>query len=469
MSERARYHVTPSTNWLNDPNGPIHHDGRYHLFYQYNPAGLEWGPPHWGHVSSSDLVRWREHPPALSPEPGGPTEDGCWSGCARIVDGRPTIFLTGVVGHTDEDRVESVCRADGSDDLESWTLVPEPLIAGPPAGHPTGFHRDPFLYRHRDRWRLLVGSAIDGPDGPQGAVLLYESSDLASWTYLGVLYTRPAGAGPVETGRLWECPQLLHLDGRDVLVFSVNLLGGPHPLRHAVYVVGELADTRFRADAVGYVDHGNVFYAPAVTVDATGRPLVWGWVQEATPAAGRGADHAGALSLPRTVALDGDALVVRPVAELAALREGVTAVTASVEPGTRRRVPLPDQHYELVASIRGSAGAVTLRLPGGGGGPSVTVLVDVGAGLVGLTATAEAPGVAPHDLHLAAGARDLRLFVDGSIVELFVDDARAATVRAYDLAGPDVEVVADGGDANVEVEAYPIALDAVTRHDSAAT
>ena len=152
------YHVTAERNWLNDPNGPIHHDGTYHLFFQENPDTRTWGIPRWAHVTSTDLVRWRRQPPAVEPREDGADRDGCWSGCARIIDGVPSIYYTGVVGRTDADRVESVCRAVGSSDLRSWRKDPEPMIPAPPPELRSGYHRDPFLWHDAHGWHMLLGS-----------------------------------------------------------------------------------------------------------------------------------------------------------------------------------------------------------------------------------------------------------------------------------------------------------------------
>jgi beta-fructofuranosidase len=212
-----RYHVTAERHWLNDPNGLIQVSGTYHVFFQENPDAPFWGSPHWGHVSSEDLVSWRRHERALSPGQDGPDQDGCWSGCARIVDGTVCLYYTGVAGDGLR-RVESVCRATGSPDLSRWTRDPRnPLIAGPPAEAsddlPSGqtdtpsdglpneqtdtpsdglpneqtatpsdglpseqsalsrVHRDPFLWRDGRGWHLVLASWTEGDDrhSTQGA------------------------------------------------------------------------------------------------------------------------------------------------------------------------------------------------------------------------------------------------------------------------------------------------------------
>lgn len=83
--DRPVLHVTAPRNWCNDPNGPVHHEGRYHLFFQTYAAAPRWGPPSWGHVSSTDLLRWQREPDALTPSVDGPDRDGCWSDRKSVV------------------------------------------------------------------------------------------------------------------------------------------------------------------------------------------------------------------------------------------------------------------------------------------------------------------------------------------------------------------------------------------------
>src|SRR5512142_631740 len=92
---RPRYHFLPPANWMNDPHGLIQWNGTYHLFYQHNPNAAYWGPMHWGHASTPDLVHSQHLPTALAPTPGGPDHSGVWSGVAVDWDRLPTMVYTG--------------------------------------------------------------------------------------------------------------------------------------------------------------------------------------------------------------------------------------------------------------------------------------------------------------------------------------------------------------------------------------
>jgi beta-fructofuranosidase len=142
---RPLNHFSAASNW-NDPNGLIQWDGRYHLFYQYNPNGPFHGTIHWGHAVSEDLVHQEDLPPALAPTPGGPDEDGCWSGCAVDDDGVPTLVYTGVRGGGR--REEGTCIATSSDGLLTWKKhLGNPVIASPPQGLDVVGFRDPYVWK----------------------------------------------------------------------------------------------------------------------------------------------------------------------------------------------------------------------------------------------------------------------------------------------------------------------------------
>ncbi|TDD73073.1 glycoside hydrolase family 32 protein [Jiangella aurantiaca] len=420
---RPRYHITGVRNWINDPNGPIHLDGRYHLFFQANPHAPAWGPPHWGHVSSPDLVHWTRHRTALAPENGRPDADGCWSGCLRIIDGRPVIYYTGVVGE-DDDRVESVCRARGSADLLTWEKDPAgPLLPGPPTELGSGFHRDPFLWQDGSRWQLLLGSGTTAGER-HGQVLRYESPDGSQWRYRGVFFAAPRRIDGLDLGELWECPQLVASGSSTALVVSCQVPDAPRPLMHAVGFVGSIVDGRFQGAPAGLLDHGDVFYAPALTTDAAGRTLLWGWAQEVVPPSTQATmGHVGALTVPRRLTVGDGRLEQEPVPELAALRLApVGAADAPVEPALELAGAPVDDGWTVTDDVA----RLRIRAADSGGSLVVEVADPVG-------------GERAFTLRRAAG-NQVRVFVDGSLVEVFSDGA-ALTTRTY-WARPRVRVSA---------------------------
>src|SRR6476659_4081408 len=116
---RPEYHLLPPHNWMNDPNGPIWWKGIYHLFYQLNPHASAWGDMHWGHAVSTDMLHWHHQPIALSPTPGGPDSEGCFSGSAVVADGVPTFIYTGLQNAP----LPLVTLRDGSDKLRESQLL----------------------------------------------------------------------------------------------------------------------------------------------------------------------------------------------------------------------------------------------------------------------------------------------------------------------------------------------------------
>lgn len=317
---RPGFHFTSPAGWLNDPNGLTHRDGEFHLFYQYNPYAPVHDRIHWGHAVSRDLVNWRDLPIALTPSEG-PDVDGCWSGVLVYDDDVPTIVYSGR-----HDGRELPCVATGSADLVEWTKDPgNPGIAAPPPGLDIVAFRDHCVWREGDMWRQIIGAGIRGEGG---TALLYESSDLRTWSYLGPLLVgdaddRPRTA-PDWTGTMWECVDLFGLSGagtqRDILVFSAWDEGVTH---HPLYWSGRYEGDRYVPDALHRLDlGGRFFYAPQSMRDADGRRILFGWMQEGrSDAACIDAGWSGVMSLPRVVTLNADgSLHQEPVPEIAALR-----------------------------------------------------------------------------------------------------------------------------------------------------
>lgn len=444
---RPQYHFLAPANWLNDPNGLIQWQGRTHLFYQYNPNGAFHGTIHWGHVVSDDLVHWQDLPIALAPGPGGPDAAGCWSGCMVDHAGVPTAVYSGLHPQPMADsglHSQVVCLATGSDDLVTWEKYPgNPVIAAPPEefGLRTGGQfRDPFVWQEDGAWQMVIGSKIEGQGG---LVLRYRSADLVHWEYRGVLLQGDANqTQPFGTGTVWECPNFFQLDGRHVLIFSVQ--AEPSDLLYAVYYTGELEDQRFTPATQGLLVHSNSFYAPQVMHLDDGRTVMWGWLKETrNKSACLEAGWAGVMSLPIALSLLPEGpLRLEPVEEVKSLRREhwqfdnleLTPGTAGVlgdlqgacleieavfEPGVEAEFGFkllcsPDGQEQTRLVYQGGQHRLALELDES----SLSTEVDRSATL------------APLELD-ADGVLRLHIFLDRSVLEVFANDHTCLASRIY--------------------------------------
>jgi beta-fructofuranosidase len=443
-NHRPAYHFTPPASWLNDPNGLVQWDGRYHLFYQYNPAGPFHGTIHWGHAVSDDLVEWEDEPLALHPDPSGPDARGCWSGCFVDDDGEPAVLYTGGRG-----RDQLPCLARATDDtLRDWEKSDaNPLLDAAPEEVDVlesidwrAEFRDHCVWRHDGVWYQLVGSGIDRRGG---AALLYRSEDLLNWEYCHPFLTSDWR----EDGPMWECPELLRFDDGDLLHVS--------NYSEVVYFTGEY-DTgrqRFEPSGRGVLDHG-VFYAPQSFEDDDGRTLMFGWLKEdRSREAQWNAGWSGAMSLPRVVSLDDGELQLSLPQELERLRGTHHRFEdLAVSPEERDLLPgVSGGALELRATVdaanAGEFGFVLRATPDDEERTVVRCKVRTRELVVDRSRTTASDDAndRPHSMPVsldADGRLHLHLFLDRSVLELFTNSAQALSTRLYptreDSTGVDV-------------------------------
>lgn len=474
---RPAFHFRPPAGWMNDPNGLLHHGGRYHLFYQHNPFDDAWGRIHWGHARSRDLVEWEPLPVALAPDREA-GEGHCFSGSPGLDDvGRP-VLLYSSVADPPEARPYRVFAARGDRELRSFRRVAEnPILtpdrlpaasgaAGPPPRLSDDW-RDPFLFHAGGRTFLLLGATLP-EEGNAPAIPLLEAEDgsLLRWRYRGILHRDdPSDA------TFFECPNLVAVGGRHYLLYSAH--------RPVEWTSGRFdpASGRFDARSSGRVDHGPVFYATSPFVGPPSpAPLLVGWVGGWT--SGRGWN--GVLSLPRLLSAGpGGGLRQRPHPGLRTLREDPRGF---LPPGTsvEGRVTVPEvraNQLELrLALDPGGSRVAGFRLRREEDGATVAeVRIRGRSGPVEVEASrptydhdvGRAPGAAREGA--GRGVREIRYprradrpwdvvaYWDRSLLELFLDDGRAVLTEVLDATGERlrVELLADGGAARVErVEAW---------------
>lgn len=455
---RLYYHLMPPAGWMNDPNGLIYFNQEYHVFYQHYPYESKWGPMHWGHAKSKDLLNWEHLPVALAPsenydagESGG---YGCWSGSAVDDNGVLTLIYTGHVDGRTPTEVQ--CIATSTDGVAFNKAAYNPVIAGAPEEGGFGF-RDPKVWQHDGIWYMVIGYGKDG----LGKALLYKSSDLRNWSYIGV-----AAESDGTMGDMWECPDLFPLGNGDdhVLVISPMNMG----TTKTMYLIGRLSYETgiFDCRYAERLDYGFDFYAPQTFVDGQGRRILIGWMNiwgAQMPEQEHG--WMGAFTLPRELTLSDDdgTLRILPVEELRAMR-GTHHRVSNLSICADTEVPLPEIHgdaLELIAvfDTNQSAGdaefGLLLRCSEDG---SEYTEVSFSAADQKLSVDrnqsgAGEAGVCEVDLNpLEDGRIKLQIFMDRSSIELFANNGlKTVTNRIYpkpDSLG--IKLFARNGEVSLE-------------------
>ena len=345
---RQNYHFMPQTGWMNDPNGLIFFNGKYHYFFQYNPYHGFWDYMHWGHAVSEDLIHWEYLPLALAPSEiyDDHQHGGCFSGSAIEHEGKLFLMFTGT---TNEGKgfEQTQCIAYSEDGIHFEKYSGNPVLRAP-EGIPTDFFRDPKVWKHENTYYMVCG----GNRGGMAQALLYKSEDMFHWEFFNVLAESRG-----EWGYMWECPDFYPVGDKYVLMFSPMGAGE----RTSVYLVGDFdyKTGKFLYNVSGEIDWGFDFYAPQSFLSEDGRRIIVGWAnawdwmpfwKDWGPTYKEG--WCGFYNIPREVQLAEDnTLKFIPVKELHALRKDErtirnVAVTEKIEIS-----PADGTSYELFVEL----------------------------------------------------------------------------------------------------------------------
>ncbi|MGF1585456.1 MAG: glycoside hydrolase family 32 protein [Bacteroidales bacterium] len=334
MQEQHRpgFHFSPQANWMNDPNGMFYLDGEYHLFYQYNPDSNVWGPMHWGHAISTDLVNWEHLPVALYPDDLG----WIFSGSA-VVDHNNTSGLgTGstppviaiFTHHEPGSGLQTQSIAYSNDRGRTWVKYENNPVIGN-AG--IRDFRDPKVIwdEEREKWIMLLAAG--------DRLQFFDSPDLTTWNMTGE-FTADIGSG----AGVWECPDLFPMivettgETKWVLILSIGS-GAANGGSGTLYFTGDFDGKTFIQDddykEVLWLDHGKDNYAGVTWNNApNGRHIFIGWMSNWQYANIVPTEiWRSAMTIPRELSLrmteKGLRLFINPVEEFKVLRTG------ELEPG----------------------------------------------------------------------------------------------------------------------------------------
>ncbi|MDO4458744.1 MAG: glycoside hydrolase family 32 protein [Clostridia bacterium] len=315
--KRPALHFTPTSNWMNDPNGLIYFGGKYHLFYQHFPYAPKWGRMHWGHAVSDDMIHWEHLPIALYPSKIY-DKDGVFSGSAIEKDGKMYLTYTAISYH-DYDPENTNLGLNGMDSAQALLISEDgytfnndekklviPMITDKTLGDPQDA-RDPKVWEHNGKYYLIMASKTmeDGKDMPE--LLFYESDDAINWQYKNRVQ-KPLGF-------MWECPDVFSCP-ETVVVFSPMRIGKNAQTDLAYCAIvdfdNDSCEMNFELDDLRLVDYGEDYYAPQSFVDKDGNRVQIGWLRMKAPVMDdNGTAWMGAFTMPRVVTTENGKIITR--------------------------------------------------------------------------------------------------------------------------------------------------------------
>jgi len=209
---RPNYHAIAPAHWMNEPHAPLYFNGKYHLFYQHNPFGPYWGQIHWGHWVSDDMVHWKHVDIALSPEKGSLDPDGIWSGSAFVgPDNTPMLFYTAANESKAQNQYTAIAFPKDKNDKNLVFWEKSGIVVNKPSEYLPNEFRDPFVFKIDSTYYMIVGSGIKNQGG---TAVLFESNDAKSWKYLHPFYQTDIQKYPFMGG-VWELPVFLPLPTKE--------------------------------------------------------------------------------------------------------------------------------------------------------------------------------------------------------------------------------------------------------------
>jgi fructan beta-fructosidase len=422
-ANRPQFHFTSRRGWLNDPNGMVYYDGEWHLFYQHNPYGWNWGNMHWGHAVSNDLVHWKELPIGLYPKSLG---DMAFSGSAIVDKDNTSGWKSGkedvlVLAYTSTGRGE--CIAYSNDRGRTWTEY---------EGNPVVKHRgrDPRLlwYAPGKHWVMAVYGENQGQ-----TIDFYSSPDLKAWKFES------------RTPGFYECPDLVELPIDGDKSKTKWLLYGAD----GHYLIGDFDGKKFTKESGKHQTwYGDFYAAQTFTNTPDGRCIQIGWGREVVfPGMPFNQQMTVPVELTLRSTKDGARMFAEPVKEIEKLRDkgevgglvtGASDIPLSGEEGYTDIVE--KGLFDAIATVDvGDAKSIEFTVRG------AKIVYDVAAKTI-------ACGRHKAPLSLKDGELTLRVLVDRGSVELFAGEGAVAISTAHRPAADDVVITmfAKGGKAKIE-------------------
>ncbi len=453
--------VSPEGNGMPfDPNGAIFWNGRYHLCFIYQDHNYPHGGHCWGHVSSSDLLHWRWHKPALVPAPGD-VDLGIFSGNGFVnKDGVPTLLYHGVNAGN--------CIATSTDpNLDNWVKLPaNPIIPNPVLDSEESKKYnswDPHGWVENNSYYAVFG----GNPSTCTPASLFKALDIDKWEYVGPFLAHDMP--DVQDFEDISCPDFFELNGKHVLVCISHSCG-------ARYYVGRWENEKFYPETHRRMNWpGGTCFAPESLLDDQDRRIMWTWALEARNAGEL--SWGGTMTLPRVLTLAPDyTLFINPIEELKQLR---------CNPRGFNNLPIGADETVFLEDLKGDSLEIEINVQpkksekfglkvccSSDGEEETVIWCDFKAGTLTVDVSksslnkdivyrtyvmkgGENPNVSAQTAPFALNPGEtlhLRVFIDKSILEIFANSRQCMTQRIYPTR-PDsigIQLVSVGGMCNIE-------------------
>ena len=317
---RNKNHIEMPFGLVNDPNGLSYFNGKYHIFYQWNPFGCEHKTKHWALVKTTDFVNFTKPEIILKPEDWF-DKNGCYSGGAYVKDDTLKLFYTGNVKNEKDERESYQCIVDYNKDGSFEKRGP--IIPKQPDGY-TAHFRDPMIFVNEGIYYMVLGVQRENLTG---AALIYKSDDIEKWELVGELETDMK-----EFGYMWECPNIIKVnDDRYAFLFSPQGLEAEEFKNQNIYQSGYvIGNLDFKVPQLKNhsefkeIDMGFDFYAPQVFTH-NDKNIMIGWVgmpdKDSEYPSGENGGWMFPLTLPRVLEYKDNVLYQKPLKEVENLRE----------------------------------------------------------------------------------------------------------------------------------------------------
>lgn len=438
-----KYHLAARGGWVNDPNGFCYALGKYHLFYQHYPYGTAWGPMHWGHAVSEDLVHWQHLPEALAPSEEY-DRDGCFSGSAIEHEGKLWLLYTGHVFTAefgDDTHLRQVQCLAVSEDGVNFTKLG--VVIEPPEGF--AHFRDPKVDRLPDGSFYLVLGARTPDD--EGRILLYKSTDLQHWSGPEILVSAKDNDPACF---MYECPDLFKAGDKYVVATSPMGLKPEGIERNnpsiTQWMYGTFDGSTFKKESeFTEIDAGLSFYATQSCEAPDGRRILCAWMNMWHVSWPEDQDGwNGAFTLPREVTFENGHLCQRPVREVASLVTSTEEAADFTLSNTSRTLCADAQALRLQLTLdpaKAEQSGICL-------GSSAVLSVDRQHGELTLTRIDKGLYL-PRSIKLDPKAKvSLDVFIDRSSIEVFVNDGQQViTTRVFPQGDRELVAFASNGEA----------------------